>query len=442
MYPKYRESKAKELSHINNQLIEESFYGLPIKVYFCENCTLSNQRPCSAIEYDHIKSSKKSTVPIIDGICDACKIHSLKHSKDRESIDWKAREKELFELAKKYKRSDGYYDCLVPGSGGKDSIYTSYLLKYKYGMNPLTVTWAPHIYTDWGRKNMDSWIASGVDNYLFTPNSKVHRLLTRIALEEMFHPFQPFIIGQKAFAPAFAAKLGIKLIFWGEAEAEDGNPIAEYNTPTQDWKYFAKNELDKVYLSGKSLTDLINKFGLSKEDLTPYLPVNPDLLMDKEIDIRYMGYYERWHPQHNYYFAAQNTGFEAAPERTAGTYNKYSGIDDKIDDFHYYTTYIKFGIGRATYDSAQESRNGDITRDEAVSLVHKYDGEFPSRFCEEIFEYLSINYDDFPEAYKNFEEPNMNKDYFTMLSDSFRSPHLWRFNNAKNEWELRYKINV
>ena len=43
-------------------------------------------------------------------------------------------------------------------------------------------------------------------------------------------------------------------------------------------------------------------------------------------------------------------------ERTEGTYSKYSSIDDKIDNFHFFTTYIKFGIGRATYDAAQEIR--------------------------------------------------------------------------------------
>lgn len=37
--------------------------------------------------------------------------------------------------------------------------------------------------------------------------------------------------------------------------------------------------------------------------------------------------------------------------------------------FHYFTTLIKFGIGRATYDAAQEIRNGKITRSEGVSTL-------------------------------------------------------------------------
>ena len=57
-----------------------------------------------------------------------------------------------------------------------------------------------------------------------------------------------------------------------------------------------------------------------------------------------------------------------------------------MDDLHYYTTFIKFGIGRATYDAAQEIRCEDITREEGVSLVKKFDGEFPSRFLDDLFE--------------------------------------------------------
>ena len=42
---------------------------------------------------------------------------------------------------------------MVPGSGGKDSAFVSHILKYKYGMNPLTCTWQPIMYTDYGYKN-------------------------------------------------------------------------------------------------------------------------------------------------------------------------------------------------------------------------------------------------------------------------------------------------
>ena len=119
----------------------------------------------------------------------------------------------------------------------------------------------------------------------------------------------------------------------------------------------------------------------------------------------------------------ENGGFEASPERTPGTYSKYNSIDDKIDDFHYYTTYIKFGIGRATYDASQEIRNNHITREEGIALVKRFDGEFPDRYFNEIMEYLDIN-----------------PDYFKKeLTDKFRSPHIWG-KDSKGDWKLRHNV--
>ena len=111
-------------------------------------------------------------------------------------------------------------------------------------------------------------------------------------------------------------------------------------------------------------------------------------LIDAKIEVHYLGYYKKWDPQECYYYAVENTGFNSNPERTEGTYSKYSSIDDQIDPFHYYTTLIKFGIGRATYDASQEVRNGKITRDEAIYLVNKYDSEFPKDFFKEFIEYI------------------------------------------------------
>ena len=69
------------------------------------------------------------------------------------------REKELQALCDLYRSNNGGYDVIVPGSGGKDSAYTAHILKYKYGMNPLTCTWPPILYTDYGYKNFKNWIS-------------------------------------------------------------------------------------------------------------------------------------------------------------------------------------------------------------------------------------------------------------------------------------------
>ena len=413
----------------------ETYYGLPANIEFCKSCVISNQRPNSDVEFKHTKETKKKTIHFDEnGVCDACNFAEKK----KKEINWEDREKELWELCDKFRRNDGTYDCLVPGSGGKDSFYAAHVLKHKYNMNPLTVTWAPNIYTDWGWKNFQSWIHAGFDNFLCTPNGRTHRLLTRLAIENLFHPFQPFIFGQKALAPKMAALHDIPLVFYGENEAEYGNAIADTNSAKRAWDYFTAEDKSKVHLGGVSVLDLVKEFGLRETDLIPYLPQDPQITKDKNIEVHYLGYYHKWHPQGAYYYSMEHSDFQASPERTLGTYSKYNSIDDKIDDFHYYTTNIKFGIGRATYDASQEIRSGEITREEGVALVKKYDGEYPHRFDEEIFEYLSLPEKEFPKASQQFDSPIVDKDYFMSVADKFRSPHLWK--NDHGKWKLRKTV--
>jgi len=412
----------------------EAYYGLPTNVEYCRHCVISNQRPNSAVEYEHNADSRKQTIHFdSDGVCDACRV-----AEEKRRIDWAERERQLRDLCDRFRRNDGGYDCICPGSGGKDSFYAAHILRHKYGMHPLTVTWAPHIYTDWGWKNFQSWIHAGFDNYLMTPNGRVHRLLTRLAVEELFHPFQPFILGQKNLAPKMAVLFNIPLVFYGENEAEYGNPNSDTRAAVRNWKYFTAADDSKIFLGGTSLASLKSDYGLDQSELIPYLPADPDRLSAHKVEVHYLGYYLKWHPQSCYYYAVEHGGFQASPERTPGTYSKYNSIDDRIDDFHYYTTFIKFGIGRASYDAAQEIRSGDITREEGVALVKRFDGEFPGRFAGEIFRYLSLPPSEFPAAVRMFERPIIDRDYFNALADRFRSPHLWTHDGQT--WRLRKTV--
>ncbi len=417
---------------LNHNSSKKTLYGLPEEVKFCQNCVISNQRPNSSVEFLEESKNKTSINFDKEGICDACNFSFRK-----KDIKWDEKEQELLELCDKF-RDPRNYDCLVPGSGGKDSFYAAHILKYKYGMNPLTVTWAPHIYTDWGRKNHDSWIKAGFDNILFTPDTITKRLLTRLSMEILLHPFQTFILGQKNIVPSIALKYDIPLIFYGENESEYGNPLDDNQSSLRSVKYYTYDNIDNLYLGGVSVSSLKKDFQVKEINLNPYLPVKASEIEEKKIEVHYLGYYLKWHPQTAYYYSVENGGFEASPERTLGTYSKYNSIDDKIDDFHYYTTYIKFGIGRASYDAAQEIRSGDISREEGLHLVKKFDGEYPGRFAEEIFNYLTIDKNQFPNAYDHFGHPEFNQKYFEKLCDTFRSPHLWE--HTKDSFDLRYKV--
>lgn len=397
----------------------KTLHGLPEEVHFCRKCVMSNQRPSSYPEFKHKPDRIAPTLQFgEDGVCDACR-----YAEKKELINWAGREEELLALLEKYRRHDGAYDCVVPGSGGKDSCYAAHLLKYKYGMHPLTITWPPSIYTEIGHRNFLNWLEiGGFDNISFKPNGRVHKLLTRLSIQNLLHPFQTFILGQKNLAPKIALQYNIPLIFYGENEAEYGNPIAENRTSLRDRSYFAVNNLDEVYLAGVSVPELMEKYNLPLADLAPYLPADYRLVEKQHVEVHYLGYYVKWTPQEAYYYAAEHMGFEANPVRTEGTYSKYNSLDDKLDGLHYYTTYIKFGLGRATYDAAQEIRNKHLTREEGVALVRRFDGEFPQKYFQEIMDYLEME----PEEFHRHCDRN-------------RSPHLWTKENG--DWKLRHLVS-
>ena len=373
-------------------------YNLPKKIEFCKNCVVSNQRP-------RISFNK-------DGICNACE-----NLKDKSKINWPEREKELKDLLSKYRKKNGKFDVIVPSSGGKDSAVVAHKLKYKYNMNPLTVTWAPHIYTDIGWKNFQSLIHSGLTNILGTPDGKVHRKLTRDSLIEIGDPFQPFIYGQVSFPVKVALQFNVSLIMDGE------NGEFEYGgSKSASEKSFSPKDEIKFWFSDFEAKKWLKK-GYTKKEMDIYMSPSIDEILTKKINRQFWSYYQFWDPQEHYYYSTKNTGFKANPDgRSEGTYSKYASLDDAIDGFHYYFMFLKFGIGRTTSDAAHEIRDKHLTRKEAVKLVRKYDGEFPKKYYNKFLKYCDIN----------------DKE-FNQICDRWRSDHLWTKKNGK--WKLKQQVS-
>lgn len=391
------------------------------ELIYCKKCVISNYRPSSVVEFQNKPKDLKPYIEFKNGICSACSFREIK-----ETIDWDVRREELEVLCEKFRSKNNKYDCIIPGSGGKDSGFTSHYLKNELGMNPLTVTWAPHIYTESGWKNFQAWIdVGGFDNYLIHPNGSIHRLLSKLAFEKLGHAFQPFIIGQKMVGPRMSTLHDIPLVFYGENQAEYGNNIEDNYSPLMDNKFYStkyvNEEVTDFYLSGYQENELVEKFNIEPKYLEIYKPLNQKDVVNTGTEVHYLGYYYKWDPQEMYYYSVENTGFRANNTRTQGSYSKYAGIDDKIDWLHYYMTVIKFGIGRATYDASQEIRNNKITREEGIALVQKYDDEFPEVYFQEILDYLNID-----------------KKKFWKIVDNFRNPLFWQKKEA-GEWE---KINT
>jgi hypothetical protein len=157
-------------------------------------------------------------------------------------------------------------------------------------------------------------------------------------------------------------------------------------------------------------------------DLCPYLYPPLEDVARVGVKALYFAYFFRWSMYENYQYLKDKIDFRLAQNgRTDGTFTNYDSLDDKIDDVYYYMQYIKFGFGRASRDASRLIHNNHMTRDEAVTLARKYDGEFPRTHHAEVLDYLS-----------------MSNDEFSQVVDLHRNREIWRM--AGNEWQLRQPI--
>jgi hypothetical protein len=213
-----------------------------------------------------------------------------------------------------------------------------------------------------------------------------------------------------------AVKHNVQLIMYGEnGEVEYGGDMKNAFRPTREIK-----DHDKHYFSGLP-PEFWVEHGISQGDLKPFMAPSYDSILANKTEIHFLGYYKFWDPQENFYYCREYTGFQPNSERSEGTYSKYASLDDRIDGYHYYLGFIKFGIGRTTSDAAHEIRDGKITREEGIALVRRYDGEFPQRYYKEFLDYCGITDEE-----------------FQSVVDSWRSDHLWR--KTAEGWELKHAV--
>ena len=391
--------------------LDKQFDYLPKEVVFCKNCVVSNQRPRTRFNEE--------------GICSACQ---WAFEKDHV-VDWKKRANELEQLCDKFRSKTGDFDVVVPGSGGKDSAFVAHQLKYRYGMHPLCVTWSPFEYTEIGWKNLQNFINSGFTNILGQPDGQMHRKLTRLAFELKGDAWEPFTYGQKAWAFHIAVRFGVKLIFYGEnGELEYGGSEKYKHAPKEspeewEYEYFKGASVDKLVEVGVQ-RGILKEKEVAGDALQLYRAPHPDLIQKTGAEMHWYSYYHKWVPQENFYYCAKHCGFECNPEgRSEGTYTKHVSLDDKADGFHWYLSYMKFGMCRASRDVQNDIRRHHITREEGVCLTRRYDGEFPERHFKWFLKYMNIT-----------------EEFFWEVMDGYREKsNVWE--KVDGQWKLKWVVS-
>lgn len=360
-------------------------------IKYCRNCVVPNTRP--DISFDE------------SGICSACNNANVK----RKKINWVSRKKDFFRILNKHKQihKDNDYDCIVPVSGGKDSIYQVFQMKKKFKMRPLAITWKTMARTAQGQKNLEALKSIGVDHIDFTINPKVINKITKKSF---------FKFGDSSYIdhlciynliPNLALKFKIALVVWGEnMYLEYGGNFEKSSQRTQDSTFINKHNILKNHYAENWLSKSI-----SNKDIVSF--VTPDEKKLKLINYEpiYLGYYFPWDIKKNFKIATK-VGFKPRENGPImGLYSE-SDIDCMNIVIHHYFKWLKFGFNRVTDHASNEIRKNRLTRREAIKLVRKYDGLKPPK------EYI-----------KNFcLQIGISEKKFWEVANKFRNKKIWKFN--------------
>lgn len=367
-------------------------------VIYCKTCLMPDTRP--RIVFDD------------DGVCNACHTAAAK-----DAIDWDARRAEFLEYVERFRPKDGFYDCIVPWSGGKDSSAIAYKLKFEFGLNPLLVTYSPMMPNDIAVHNREEMINLGFDHLMVRSNQKVCRRLARRFLTERGDPKIHWHAGINAVPVQVAVNYDIPLIFYAEhGESEyGGRVLSEEHLKMRDFAEVLEHQI------GDDPYNWMDE-EIEEKDLAPYLYPDQNAVDEVGVKALYFGYFFRWSMKENYDFIKDKIDFQLAENgRTDGTFTNFDSLDDKIDNLYYYMQFIKFGFGRAVRDACRMIQNNQMTRDEALELARRYDAEFPKTYHDEHLDYLM-----------------MTAAEFTEVVDKHRDPEIW--DRQGNNWVLRHPL--
>lgn len=317
----------------------------------------------------------KETVDTItfddDGVCSVCRQVEFKEDK----IDWDARYKEMEQLIDEY-RDKGIYDCVVPYSGGKDSVFQLWYIVRHLKLKPLVLR-----FDHWGYRplvnenNTKVFKQLGVDVVNFTPNFHVVRELMLESLKRRGDFCWHCHTGIYAGVMHMALKFETPLIFWGES-------TAEYHS----WYTF--EEMEEV--DEKRFNRLMNQ-GMTADDMYEFLDGRVDLrdlwmfsypkrrdLMKLKVRSVCLGNYIKWDTKANVEIIKKELGWKGQNVEGVPPEYDYEKIECTFQGMRDFAKFVKRGYGRANHLLSIDIRNGRKTREEAESIEQEYDGKRPA----------------------------------------------------------------
>lgn len=367
---------------------------------YCTRCVLPDTKP--GIRFDS------------EGVCSACR-----YIEKKKDIDWSARAKQLEAMCDKIRGSNGNgYECIVPVSGGKDSVFQVYMMSQVYKLKTLAIVVVPHLQTTEGILNLNSMVNNlNVDLLKISVRPSTLQNIRKIALLKIGNP--NFAEHHVVFSAVARAALFHRapLVVWGEdIGTEFGGNVSKSSSEEGSAEDLISNDLFRENSFEALLGDAI-----PQNELFFYKHPAKELLKVRNIKSIYLGFFHWWDGAKNYE-VAKKYGFTARKEGPlSGNIIDYDNIDEKLCEIHIWFKFLKLGFWRPTDQCCYQIWNGRMTRAEAVQLVNDKQYQFPIEYLQEFLDYHQMTLQEFREC-----------------EEKFRNPNIWVKN--KDQWTLKYKL--
>jgi len=348
----------------------------------CTKCYMPDTRPGSIFDEE--------------GVCQACRNYEK-----RKRIDWNSRKRELDELCDKYRRNDGYYDCLIPVSGGKDSHRIVYEMKVLRNMNPLLITIGdPFTKTQAGTKNYNNLGETfNCDHMVFDLSVDLFKRATRLAFETTGEPLRFVEVAIYTVPMKMAIKLGIPLVVFGE------NSSFEYGT-TDVENNSANGTITRMFDSIDVAFWLKN--GIQMKEMNAILPPTSDELRATNPLVIYLSYYVPWSSTVNQKIA-RRYGFSDVTHEwiREGYIENFEQMDSIGYIIHLWMKYPKFGFQRTSDIASRRVREGLLNLSEAKKIINENDYKIDQRALEDYCSTLGYSKKEFWDVVEKFWNPEL-----------------------------------
>jgi tRNA(Ile)-lysidine synthase TilS/MesJ len=122
-----------------------------------------------------------------NGVCIFCQ----RHKKKEEQRELREKYKKKFDEIIEKNNQGNNYDCLVAYSGGKDSTYTLYLMKKKYNLNILALSYDNWFQSETALNNIKQVVKNlDIDLITFKPSFDVMKKIIKIVISHDIYSFK------------------------------------------------------------------------------------------------------------------------------------------------------------------------------------------------------------------------------------------------------------